>query len=175
MRVLLIAVNVLGGVAVLGSYAYGLLTHPGTSDAIWGDVPAELKRWYVASMLLAAAGYFAFTYYAVFALDPERVRIGDRLGFGALIWCYAAVLVASALWMPLTFAMLDAPSSALWFTIRVVLFVVALGSLGILMAVLMATPRPGDWSYSLAIAGAVAFCIQTVLLDAFIWPAYFPR
>jgi hypothetical protein len=175
MRALLIAINVVGGVAVLGSYAHGLLTHPETSGAVWGGVPAELKRWYVASMLLATAGYFAFTAYACFALEPARVRFGAHLGFGALLACYAAVLIPSALWMPLTFAMLDAPSPALWWSIRTVLFVVAAGSLGILVALLVATPRPEGWPHALAVAGACAFCLQTVVLDAFVWPAFFPR
>lgn len=175
MRALLIGLNIAGGIAVLGSYAHGILTHPGTSGAVWGGVPAGLKPWYITSMLLAAAGYFAFTYYVVFAVEPARVRIGAHLGFGAFVWSYAAVLVASALWMPLTFAMLAAPSSVLWLLIRAVLFVVALGSLGILIGVMVATPRVAGWPYWLALAGAVAFCIQTVVLDALVWPAYFPR
>jgi hypothetical protein len=175
MRAVLIGLNVVGGLAVLGSYAHGILTHPGTSGAVWGGVPGALRPWYVASMLLAAAGYFLFTYYVCFVLEPERVRVGTSVGYGAFVWSYAAVLMASALWMPLTFAMLDAPSAALWSSIRTVLFVVALGSLGILAGVMIATPRPEGWAYGLAVAGAVAFCIQTVVLDALIWPAYFPR
>jgi len=175
MRTLLIAMNVLGGVAVLGSYAHGIATHPGTSGAAWGGVPDALRPWYVASMLLATVGYFLFTYYVCFGLEPERVRIGARIGFGMFVWSYAAVLVASALWMPLTFAMLAAPSAALWWSIRAVLFVVALGSLGILVAVVAATPHPAGWARALAIAGATAFCVQTVALDALVWPAYFER
>ena len=175
MRALLIAVNVLGGMAVLGSYAHGILTHPGTSGAVWGGVPGELRPWYVTSMVLAALGYFAFTYYVCFGLEPARVRIAGVLGFGAFVWLYAAVLAASALWMPLTFAMLAAPSGTLWLAIRAVLILVAAGSIGILLAVSAATPGPSGWTRWLAIAGASAFCLQTVVLDALIWPAYFPR
>ena len=175
MRQWLIAVNVIGGVAVLGSYAHGLLTHPDTSGAVWGGVPANLKPWYIVSMLTAAAGYFLFTYYVGFALAPARVRIGARFGFGAFVSLYALMLAASTCWMPLTFAMIAAPSAALWVAIRTVLFLVAIGSLGILLAVASATPRAGDWSYGLAILGATAFCIQTVVLDAIVWPAFFPR
>lgn len=175
MRLWLIAVNVVGGVAVLGSYAHGLLTHPDTSGAVWGGVPASLKPWYIVSMLTAAAGYFLFSYYIGFALDPERARIGERFGFGVFVWLYALLLAASAFWMPLTFAMIETPTAALWIAIRTVLFLVALGSLGLLIAIATATPRAGDWSYWLALLGATAFCIQTVVLDAFVWPAYFPR
>lgn len=175
MRLFLIVVNVVGGLAVLGSYAHGLLTHPDSSGAVWGGVPVALKPMYIASMLLAALGYFLFTYYVVFALDAERVRIGGRLGFGAFVWLYALVLGASALWMPLTFAMLAAPSATLWLSIRAVLFLVALGSLGVLIGIVVAEPAPDGWAYRLAVVGAIAFCVQTVLLDALVWPAYFPR
>ena len=174
MRALLFGVNVVGGIAVLGSYAHGILTHPGSSGAVWGGVPEGLKPWYVASMLLAAAGYFGFTYFIAFALDPNRVQLGDRLGFGAFVGLYALVLIASSLWMPLTFAMLDAPTQPLWLLIRADLFAVAIGSLGILVALFLAQPNPGGWTFWVAVAGALAFCVQTVLLDALVWPAYFP-
>jgi hypothetical protein len=109
-----------------------------------------------------------------FVLEAEHVRVGE-LGFGAFVWSYAAVLAASALWMPLTFAMLDTPSPWLWLAIRAVLVVVAVGSLAILIAVSTAAPRPDGWAHRLAVGGAIAFCVQTAVLDALIWPAYFPR
>jgi len=33
--------------------------------------------------LAAAAGYFAFSFFVFFRLDPVRTRVGGRLGFGA--------------------------------------------------------------------------------------------
>jgi hypothetical protein len=29
-------------------------------------------------------------------------------------------------------------------------------------------------AYKLAVAGSLAFCLQTVVLDALVWPAFFP-
>ena len=173
LRLLLIALNVVGGIAVLGSYLHGVATHPDTSGQVWGGVPEELKPIYIASMLLAAAGYFPFTYFVTFRLDPDRTRIAGRFRFGLFVGLYAMVLAPSAVWMPLTFAMLDAPSPLLWLGIRLVLFAVALGSLAILAALLAARPRQSGWAFRLAIAGCVAFCLQTALLDALVWPAYF--
>jgi hypothetical protein len=170
----LIALNIVGGLAVLGSYALGITTHPDSSGQVWGGVPDGLRPLYTASMLLAAAGYFPLTYFVVCRLNPDRTRIAGRFGFGLFLWLYALVLVPSALWMPLTFAMLAAPSPPLWLSIRVVLFAVALGSLALLAALPAARPRDHGWSFRLAVAGGVAFCFQTVVLDAFIWPAYFP-
>jgi hypothetical protein len=55
----LLALNVIGGTAVLASYVVGLGAVPG--DALWGGVPESLRPLYTVNMFLAAAGYFLFT------------------------------------------------------------------------------------------------------------------
>jgi hypothetical protein len=172
-RLRLVLINVLGGLAVLGSYAWGLGTHADAGAQVWGGVPEGLKPLYTVSMLLAAAGYFPFTAFILFGLDPERVRVAGRFGYAIFPLLYALILAPSALWMPLTFAMVETPSAGLWLSIRLVLFAVAAGSLGILAALRRSEPRPRGVFYGLAIAGCIAFCVQTALLDAFVWPAYF--
>jgi len=166
-----VLLNVLGGLAVLGSYAIGLGTQvdPGR---VWGGIPENWKPVYTTSMLLAAAGYFPFTAYLLLRVDPAQVRVG-RWGFEAFLTCYAAILVGSALWMPLTFAMLDAPRSWLWLLIRLDLAVVGAGALGLLACLFVM--RPGDRSpfFWAAVIGLLAFCWQTAVLDALVWPAYF--
>jgi hypothetical protein len=39
---------------------------------------------------------------------------------------------------------------------------------------LLLNRRQPTWAYSMALLGSVAFAIQTALLDAVVWPAYFP-
>ena len=56
----LAAIVLLGGAAVLASYAYILAIDPATRDSLWGGVPSALLPGYTASMVLAAVGYFAF-------------------------------------------------------------------------------------------------------------------
>jgi hypothetical protein len=168
------AINVLGGVAVLGSYAWGLGTHPEATGALWGGVPASLRVFYTPSMFLAAAGYFCFSWLLFVRTDPARARVGGRLGFGVFNVLYLLILVPSALWLPLTFEMIESPSAGLWWAIRLVLFAVAAGSLGLLAALLALRPRQPGASYWLGVAGAVAFANQTALLDALVWPVYFP-
>jgi hypothetical protein len=82
--------------------------------------------------------------------------------------------VPSALWLPLTFAMLEAPSAGLWLAIRVTLALVGLGSLGLMAAIASALPRGGHGARRIALVGTLFFALQTALLDALIWPAYFP-
>jgi hypothetical protein len=167
-------INLLGGVAVLGSYAWGLAANPLTRGDLWGGVPDALRPLYSANMLLAAAGYFAFSFFVFFRLDPARARVFGRFGFGAFHMLYALILVPSALWLPLTFAMLEAPSGALWLAIRAALALVGVGSLGLLAAVATAGPSPARIARGAAVAGALAFSLQTAVLDALVWPAYFP-
>jgi hypothetical protein len=170
----LLFINLVGGAAVLGSYAHGLASNPLTRGEVWGGVPESLKPLYTASMLCAAAGYFAFSYFVFFRIDPERTRIAGRFSLGAFSALYALILVPSALWMPLTFAMIEAPSSTLWWAIRGVLAAVGLGSLLLFAAIAAAPAERAPWSRRVALAGCAAFCFQTAVLDAWVWPAYFP-
>jgi len=170
----LLGINILGGSAVLGSYAYGLAANPLTRGEVWGGVPESLRPLYTLSMLLAAAGYFAFSYFVFFRVDPDTVRVGRRFGFHAFHAIYILILAPSALWMPLTFAMLESPSVALWWTIRLVLAAVGIGSLGLVSALLSVRPPGTAFARRLALVGSAAFFFQTAILDALLWPAFFP-
>jgi hypothetical protein len=167
-------INVIGGVAVLGSYAHGIWTNPETAGAVWGGVPEWMKPFYTVSMLAAAVGYLVFTHYLCFRADPEESRVADRFSLRLFNALYVLILLPSALWMPLTFSMLDDPHDGLWMVIRLVLALVGIGSLAVIAALLMLQPRRPALSYWLAVVGSVAFSIQTALLDAIVWPAYFP-
>ena len=166
--------NVVGGLCVLGSYAIGLSLHPESRGAVWGNLPLSLRPLYTVFMLLATAGYFLFSYYVWIALDSARVRVFGRFGFGAFNAVYGLILLPSAFWMPLTFEFIEQGGGALWVAIRVVLLVVGLASLALIAAIASAEPRGGNGARRWALLGSVLFSIQTALLDALIWPAYFP-
>ena len=166
----LIAINVIGGAAVLTSYVVGLGSISG--DALWGGVPASVRPIYTVNMFLAAAGYFLFTPYILFRLNPGETRIAGRFGYGLFHLLFALVLLPSALWLPLTEHMLEQPSMLAWASVRIDLALVAIGSLGLLAALVglgPAAPRGRAW----AIAGLVPFILQTAVLDAIVWPALF--
>jgi len=169
----LAVLNVLGGIAVLASYAYGWTTHTGKHSDLWGSVPIEIRPLYLLSMIVAALGYFAFTSFVLFKLDPDRTRIAQRLPYETFLLLYACMLFPSALWMPLTFRMIAQPSDGLWLAIRAVLTLVGLASLGLVAALLVVEPREGKLFRRLALLGAMAFAFQTALLDAMVWPTFF--
>lgn len=170
----LVLINLLGGLAVLGSYAYYLAANPDTRSNLWGNVPDELRPAYTVSMLLAAAGYFAFTYFVLLRVDSREARIAGTYSYRFFLWTYAGILVPSALWMPLTFRMFDEPGWGLWIAIRVVLAMVGLSSLALLWSIAAVRPAGPTWARAVALAGALAFSVQTALLDALVWTHYFP-
>jgi hypothetical protein len=158
---------------VLGSYVYGFATWPDAVSAMWGGVPEAIRPLYTSWMFVAAAGYLVFTYLFFVRTDPGTARLLGGRGYGALHALYALVLVGSALWMPATKLHLDGalPFAFVWLD----LLGVAAGSLGLLAAVATLAPRPPGALRTLALLGAAGFCVQTVLLDAVIWPLLFPR
>ena len=170
---LLLTINLLGGSAVLGSYAYGMCTHPNATNVLWGGVPASIQPFYTAGMILAAAGYFSFIYFILFGLDPDKTSVWHRPGFGTFNILFGAILIPSALWMPLTFAAAEASSVILLWVVRLVLAAVGLASLSLLAALLKTQPRRPLWAYWLAVIGCAAFCLQTAVLDMIVWSAYF--
>jgi hypothetical protein len=161
-------INLFGGIAVLGSYAYYLISYPPQAGDLWGGVPDGLRPVYTVNMFLAAAGCFFFLMYR---LKPTNTG-STRLGLGNAL--YALILIPSALWMPLTFAMLEAPSDGLWWAIRLTLAAVGIGSLGLLAGLLAVRPSPPSLAHKLAVVGSLAFSFQTAILDATVWPAFFP-
>jgi hypothetical protein len=167
-----LAINVVGGIAVLGSYVHGLTTHPETRGQLWGSMPPELQAVYSVTMWLAAVGYFFFSYYFLVRTDAEEVRFGT-FGFGLINALYALIMVTSALWLPLTFAYLEAPSDALWLAVRVDLFGVAVGSVGLMVALFVMRPRAEGGGGVLAMLGLLPFLLQTAFLDPLVWPQFF--
>jgi hypothetical protein len=170
----MLAIVLLGGTAVLASYAYALGMAPATQVGLWGGVPAVLLPAYVTSMALATVGYFAFTFFLLFRADPGMVRVAGRFRYRLFIVLYVMILAPSAMWLPLTSAMVEQPSSPLWLAIQVVLAMVGLASIVLLLALLSLRPRQPKIAYSAAVVGAGAFCLQTAVLDLFVWTAHFP-
>ncbi|MDP6836187.1 MAG: hypothetical protein QGG85_03135 [Candidatus Marinimicrobia bacterium] len=174
LRIIFFIVNVVGGIAVLGSYAHGLLTEVALRPKLWGGVPEAWRPVYTVNMFLAAGGYFFFTAHFLMRALPSGALFFNRFGFEWIIFLYAAFLISSALWMPLTFSMMKVPSDGTWFAIRSVLTLTGIASVTLLVSLFASNAERGDWLFWAAVAGLTPFIIQTVILDAIIWPRYSP-
>ena len=54
----LLVLMVIGGIAVLGSYVFGVKNQAGGTSLLWGGIPQAIRPVYTVSMLVAATGYF---------------------------------------------------------------------------------------------------------------------
>ena len=169
----LLIIILVGGIAVLASYVLGPLTQPGAASLLWGGVPQGIRPLYTVGMFLGAGGYFAFTYFILFRVTPDMAHKASRFGFGLFNALYAAILLPSALWMPLTLLAAEQSSPALLWLVRLDLWTVAAASLGLLWALLAIEPRQPRWAHRLALVGSILFCLQTVILDAIVWVSFF--
>ena len=166
-----LGLNVVGGIAVLASYVLWLGNPSNDAGALWGSIPDGGRTIYTVSMFAAAAGYFLFFPYLL--RDCGGVEADERWArFTRII---ALVLFPSSWWMPPTYEYLDAPSPALWWAMRLTLFTVGGASLTLLAAIVCDRRQASPLAHRLAVIGAVLFCIQTAVLDAFVWPLFFPR
>ncbi|MDD5338042.1 MAG: hypothetical protein PHG35_01325 [Dehalococcoidales bacterium] len=170
---ILLAIMAAGGVAVIGSYIQGFKAHSGGSEVLWGGVKGRLRILNYVTMLLAVIGFFAFSYWLFFQINPDNAQIGGRIGYWIYYVIFLLILIPSALWMPLTFAYMKKPSFARWIGVRLALALVGIGSLALLWAIICATPRDANVAYWFAVGGAAAFSLQTAVMDMLIWPALF--
>jgi len=172
-QVMLLVVMLLGGVGVIGSYAQGLISRPGSIKVLWGKISGPFRTIYFISMVLSTLGYFAFAYYLLFRIDPVMARVTDTLGFDLFFAAISGMLLFSSLWMPFTYSYVDKPNKGTWIMIRGVLFLVALSSCALVWALLCLHDKTPAGPYWVAVVGAGYFALHTTLLDAFMWPVLY--
>lgn len=172
-QIILLVINIVGGIAVIGSYIFGLGGQSGGANVLWGGVPTSIRPVYTISMIISALGYFAFIYYILFRIHPEDVVIWNRLGFGIFFVIFLLILIPSAFWMPLTNSYVSNPSTGLWIAVRGVLAVVGLASIALAWALLSLGTKVHPVSYWAAVTGSIYFAFHTAILDAVIWAALF--
>lgn len=166
-KIILLIIDIAGGAAVIGSYVFGLSAKYGGANALWGGTPLSVRPFYTVSMILSAMGYFAFSYFIFFKLEPGAVN------FKALYLIFFLMLAASALWMPLTNLFLAKQGTLLWLAIRAVLAVVGIASLALVWFLVGLHAKETGLAYWLALAGSIYFAFHTVILDMILWPVFF--
>ena len=168
-KIILLIINIIGGIAVIGSYVWGLKAGTGGANALWGGTPASVKPIYTVSMLISALGYFAFIYFILFRLDTAEIKPG----FWIFYLIFLGILGASTFWMPLTNIFLANPGTALWIGIRAVLAIVGLSSCALAWVLISLHAKETGLAYWLAVAGSAYFAFHTAVLDMILWPIFF--
>ena len=171
LRRTLLRLIAIGGSAVLASYL--LAFDPAVGGSLWGGVPEGwIRDFYTVNMLLAAFGFFPATWFLAFSTPASALHERTGLGFPAMFGAYAAILMASALWLPLTALHLSQPSTPLWLLIRLVLLAVG-GGATVLGGMLIRLAVRGPATAWLAVIAFFFFWLQTMVLDALVWPHYY--
>jgi len=171
-RALLVLIAV-GGSAVLGSYVLAFVYAPAVEADLWGGIPDSWRGFYTVNMFLAAAGFFPATVLLGFKTPLDAFRDQTGVPWDGLIAAYAAILVPSALWLPLLAFYGADPTPMLWLAIRVVLFLVGAGA-SVVAYMLIRRAAHGPTPAWVAVMMFFFFWLQTMVLDALIWPAYYP-
>ena len=124
-------------------------------------------------MLLATVGYFVFTSYVLKKMFIFKSNEFNKIHFSIINILYAGIIIPSALWMPMTFRVLTHSSDFLWVSIRIIILVVGLSSSGIMLFFFFSRIRTNNWHYFVGMLGLISFWIQTMILDALVWPNFF--
>lgn len=170
-QIYFILINIVGGLLVLGSYYLGL-NGGKKANALWGGTPASIRPMYTVSMLVSAVGYFIFSAYIFKNLDSQSFSTTSFFKVNAFLLLFVIFLGASTFWMPLTNVMVSNPSTFVWISIRVVLAVVALASLGVFILLLRLDPKPSGAFYIASLISIFLFTFHTGVLDAILWPYF---
>ena len=168
-------INIVGGIGVLVSYAHGLLTQVELRGELWGAMPESIQSYYTMCMVLSALGYFFFTAYIIIYVPFGSKHIFGTFNFTLINLLYAGFIIPSVFWISMTFSMMTNPTPLIWIGIRSILFIVGFSSVGLLAAFIFSKFDKSTWLYYAGIIGLIPFCVQTMFLDALVWPVYFQR
>ena len=166
----LVLVNLIGGTAVLASYVWGVWQFDEPATALWGDAPAIVRSSALVTMLLAALGYLWMVWgHLLWQSEFSSIRLRGYDAAWLIVAIDATILLLSTLWMPLTVAAIQRQSQMLRYAVFGVLWAVAVATMILVWAVARSESSAPLWSHRLAIAGSLAFALQTVILDAIVW------
>lgn len=162
-QILFLAINILGGTAVILSYILGFKSSKG-SNLLWGGISKNFQKIYTLSMIVSAIGYFIFSSY-IFKILAVNVN------YSFFYYAYLILLVTSALWLPLVNMMNKKKNALLWISIRATLILTAFSFFFIL--VLFLSIVPNGIHYYLSVAGLIIITLHTGVLDAILWPHFY--
>jgi len=163
------------GLIVCATYAWGIVALSPNAMRLWGSIYTDHPWLYVVynvAISMAALGFF--TSLAFLCRISSELRRGRVLTVCAVFHVY---FLAEYCWMPLCVAYIRNPIPALYWAIRIVLFVA--GVLGLVWAGTICSiseeegPSAGAVLRCLGRIGACIFALHCAVLDAIVWPPFF--
>ena len=171
-QTIFLMVQIFGGLAVLGSYAWGLMTHPDTRMDLWGGVTEKERLWYVPIMPTAAIGHLLTIWYLYFKVNPEGIDLPGGFGYHTFTILFAIYLLFAAVWMPMTFSALEGNHSIVPL-MKISLVIVGVACALILACLIIIGPQTSGNLHWWVIFGMSGLVIQTLFIDAIFWSMRF--
>lgn len=168
-------VNIIGGIAVLGSYAITLMLYTDQRSDFWGGINTSQQRIFVWSMLFAALGYLLFFNWVTFRLESGLLTEGSSLHSQLPVALCGIFLFFSMLWMPTTSVFLQTGNNLWWYLAVAILWVVSISLLLLLLIVLANQWGNRSWFSVLGMAGLMYLVIHCTIFDAIIWVNKFAK
>lgn len=175
-QALFIAVNLIGGVLVLGSYAIGLGFFPEHRNDLWGGVQGTWRMTFLISMFLATAGYLIFCYFVVFKDGAQLWGVDSILGPHSISLITVVFLVSASIWMPTTISYLHTGNAAWWFLTVGALWTTAISLLTLTTMVSFSNVEPiAVLTRVSCTAGLFLITAHCLVMDALIWVLLFHK
>ncbi len=165
----------IGGIAVLSSYALCIILFPETREVLWGGISGTVRSFFVISMLIAATGYLS--YLAITFLNPDLGQFRETLFLGSHSISILSLLflISATLWMPTSVIYSKNPSFLMWLIVVFALWITALSIIAILAITLSSTFESKLSLKIISCIGLFYISFHCLILDGIIWVAKFPK
>tara|TARA_Y100000590_G_C15609684_1_gene973354 strand:+ start:694 stop:1221 length:528 start_codon:yes stop_codon:yes gene_type:complete len=165
-NILFLLVNLILGFAVILSYIWGLVYYPEYGSALWGKVETNNIPYIIFSMMLAAVGYFVFSFYF---LKYKKFQTFNTLEYLYILSLYIVILFFSALWMPLSIGFINTNNNFFLILDLVSLYLVGISSLLLTIFLIQDKSLRRKLIWKLAVLGGFQFTFHTLIIDAIYW------
>tara|TARA_B100001123_G_C15224287_1_gene992567 strand:- start:335 stop:862 length:528 start_codon:yes stop_codon:yes gene_type:complete len=165
-NILFLLVNLILGFAVILSYIWGLVYYPEYGSALWGKVETNNIPYIIFSMMLAAVGYFVFSFYF---LKYKKFQTFNTLEYLYILSLYIVILFFSALWMPLSIGFINTNNNFFLILDLVSLYLVGISSLLLTIFLIQDKSLRRKLIWKLSVLGGFQFTFHTLIIDAIYW------
>tara|TARA_A100001037_G_C15109675_1_gene618308 strand:+ start:1031 stop:1567 length:537 start_codon:yes stop_codon:yes gene_type:complete len=169
-QTIFLIVNLIGGAAVLGSYAFGLGYFPEYRNELWGGIYGIWRNVLVTSMLLSGAAYLTFCYFIIFRADIDAYGIHFILGPQTITLLTALFLLSATLWMPSAILYMHTENNIWWIFTVGALWITALSLLSLTgMYAFSANGSIPVFDRIICTVSLSIITLHCLVIDAIIW------
>lgn len=155
-RLVLVAINVLCGLEIVHSYFYCTARDCGWAARSWTSASARFRGRYTALIWFGLAGYLLSFHHIVWRMDVATPVFPGGLTGALFVLPFVLILLPSVLWIPTTYDYLKTRSPRELLRVQMVRYLVAAGSLILLVMLALLKPfAPEHFSWPSTVGAAL--------------------